>query len=230
MKKQKSGSTSYKCEKCRDLTFIINDNEATPCECRSLREAEAILKHSGISSEFREKTFDNFDYTREMDLFNAFSKAKVYINESEGKTPSRSIMFLGQVGSGKTHLSMAVANKLMDNGVGVLYMSYRDSIMRLKQNIMDEGYYQREVLKFKKARVLLIDDLFKGSVSGSDLSVMYEILDYRYFNGLPVIVSCEKLVEDLLRVDEAVGSRLLEMSRGFVVELKGRKLNYRIYG
>lgn len=41
-------------------------------------------------------------------------------------------MFLGEVGSGKTHLSSWIANKLMDNCVGVLYMSYREAITKIK--------------------------------------------------------------------------------------------------
>ncbi|MDO7204487.1 hypothetical protein Q5M85_10335 [Paraclostridium bifermentans] len=42
-------------------------------------------------------------------------------------------MFLGQVGSGKTHLSLSIANKLMDNCVGVLYMSYEKLQLRLNK-------------------------------------------------------------------------------------------------
>ena len=45
----------YKCLKCRDLRFIINDNEAIPCTCKEIREAEEILLNSGISEEFRKK-------------------------------------------------------------------------------------------------------------------------------------------------------------------------------
>ena len=33
----------YKCSKCRDLRFILKDNEAIPCTCKALREAEEIL-------------------------------------------------------------------------------------------------------------------------------------------------------------------------------------------
>ena len=54
---------SYKCTKCRDMTFILVENEALPCECRALREAEDILKKSGIGKEFRNKRFDNFDFS-----------------------------------------------------------------------------------------------------------------------------------------------------------------------
>ena len=50
----------YKCNKCRDLTFIINDGVATPCECRAVKEAKDILRKSGISEEFRNKNFENF--------------------------------------------------------------------------------------------------------------------------------------------------------------------------
>ena len=137
-----------------------------------------------------------------------------------------SIMFMGQVGSGKTHLSLAIANELMDQSVGVVYMSYREVITALKQNIMDEVYYHRVMGRYKSARVLLIDDLFKGRVTESDLNIMFELLNFRYFNRLPVIVSCEMDVEGLLRVDEGIGSRLVEMCR--CVEIRGKRLNYRV--
>lgn len=138
-------------------------------------------------------------------------------------------MFLGQVGSGKTHLSLAISNKLIKNCVGVLYMSYRDVITRIKQNIMDGEEYERLVSRYKNAKVLLIDDLFKGSVTKSDVNIMFEIINFRYFNNLPVIVSSEKYAQELLDIDEAVGSRLIEMSKDYIVQMKGKKLNFRVY-
>lgn len=130
--------SEYKCSKCRDLRFIIKDNEAIPCSCKAIREAEEILIKSGISEEFRKKTFNNFDYSYDMSICEAFSKAKEYTkNFNKSHKDNKSIMFVGQVGSGKTHLSMAIANCLMEVGVGVLYMPYRDNITSLKQNMRD---------------------------------------------------------------------------------------------
>ena len=222
----------YKCEKCRDLTFIIEDGVATPCECRALKEASYILENSGVSEEFRKKSFENFNYAYDMQTIEAYRKASLYVREFESVRDSRSnsIMFVGQVGSGKTHLSMAIANSLMDDGVGVVYMPYRDVVTRLKQNIMDEEYYQRAVGRYKRAKVLLIDDLFKGKLSESDVNIIFEIVNYRYFNNLPVIVSSEKGMEELVEIDEAIGSRLIEMCKDNVLEMKGKRLNYRIYG
>ena len=72
---------SYKCTKCRDMTFILVENEALPCECRALREAEDILKKSGIGKEFRNKRFDNFDFSRSMATMEGYKNAMDYENE-----------------------------------------------------------------------------------------------------------------------------------------------------
>ena len=231
-KLKKCEETEYKCVKCRDMTFIIDDGVAIPCECRALRVAEDILKKSGIGKEFRNKRFDNFDFSRNMAVMQGYKSAMEYENQflDIENTRFNSIMFLGQVGSGKTHLSMAIANELMDRGIGVIYMGYRDSITNIKQNMLDSVYYNRVMNRYKGARVLFIDDLFKGKITESDINIMFELINHRYFNNLPMIVSSELSVGRLLDIDEALGSRLIEMTKGRVVELRGKELNYRIYG
>lgn len=222
--------SEYRCAKCRDLTFIVEDGVAIACECREIRQAEEILKKSGISEEFRNKRFDNFNYAVDVQIIEAYKKATDYVRcfKDIEKSRCNSIMFMGQVGSGKTHLSLAIANELMKDGVGVVYMGYRDVITRIKQNVMDEVYYHRVMGRYKNARVLLIDDLFKGKISESDINIVFELVNYRYFNNLPVIVSCEKCVDDIIEIDEAIGSRLVEMCKGYVVCMKGKRLNYRV--
>ena len=132
-----------------------------------------------------------------------------------------SIMFLGQVGSGKTHLSMAICNELMDRGISVVYMGYRDTLTSIKQNMMDSVYYNKMMNRYKNARVLFVDDLFKGKITDSDINIMFELINHRYFNNLPMIVSSEFSVGRLFEVDKAWGSRLIEMSKGRVVKLRG---------
>ena len=67
-------------------------------------------------------------------------------------------------------------------------------------------------------------------MSGSDVNIIFELVNHRYFNNLPVIVSSEKSFEELIEIDEAIGSRLIEMSKGYGIEIRGKRLNYRIYG
>ncbi|CEK34980.1 ATPase AAA,hypothetical protein,DNA replication protein [[Clostridium] sordellii] len=70
-------------------------------------------------------------------------------------------------------------------------MTYRDVMTYIKQNIIDKEIYEKIVGKYKNVRVLLIDDLFKVSISKSDENIMFEIVNFRYFNNLSIIISCE---------------------------------------
>ncbi len=144
-------------------------------------------------------------------------------------TRQNSIAFIGQVGSGKTHLSIALAvNFLRNKQISVIYMPYRNTITKIKQNMIDEKYYSKVLSKYQKAKILLIDDLFKGKINESDTNIMFEIINYRYINYLPMIVSSEFTVERLLDFDEAIGSRIIEMAKDYTVEIVGKENNYRL--
>ena len=57
---------------------------------------------------------------------------------------------------------------------------------------------------------------------------MFEIINYRYLNFLPIIVSSEFTIEKMLEFDEGIGSRIYEMSKDYVVEIKNDiRNNYR---
>lgn len=144
------------------------------------------------------------------------------------KNRNNSILLCGNSGSGKTHLSMAIANNLIKKKISVIYMPYRDVITVIKQNMLNGDVYSKQVNKYKKAEVLLIDDLFKGQISKSDLNIVFEIINYRYMNNLPMIISTELTIEELIEIDEAIGSRIYEMSSNYIVEILGRQNNYRL--
>ena len=86
-------------------------------------------------------------------------------------------------------------------------MPYRDIIIAIKQNMLDSEMYRKTLNKYKKIDVLLIDDLFKGQRTQSDLNIMFEIINYRYMNNLPMIISTEFTVEELLHQKRAGPNR-----------------------
>ncbi|WP_236904919.1 ATP-binding protein [Clostridium formicaceticum] len=226
----------YQCSICQDREYIIDRHSVKPCRCRETKIYQRILQKSGISEAFQRKTFKNYDTNKKpLIIINAKKMAMEYVAAFQkiSQQKNNSIAFFGQVGAAKTHLSIAIANELMRRNIGVLYMQYREIITHLKQCIIDEEYYQREISKYKTCSVLMIDDLFKGllkknKVNDTDINIMFEIINYRYLKGLPVIVSSEYAVDKLLEFDEAVGSRIIEMSRGKIVEFEGIELNHRL--
>lgn len=218
----------FECNICQDVGWVLVEDGYRPCKCQEAKRYKEILEKCGISDAFLKRNFDNFN-PKNKEQTKAKETALEYANNFNEirKGTNNSISFLKKVGAGKTHLSIAIANKLMEQGIGVIYMPYREVITHIKQNMVDEEYYQREINKYKTAPVLLIDDLFKGRVNDSDINIMYEIINHRYLKGSPMIISCEYGVDKLLDFDEAIGSRIVEMSKGRVIEFEA--LNYRLF-
>lgn len=138
-------------------------------------------------------------------------------------------MLCGQVGGGKSHLTTALGLNFMDKKIKVVYMPYRDIITKIKQNMLDYEYYRKMISKYQTCEVLLIDDLFKGKPSESDKNIVFEILNHRYSNHLPIIVSTELTVEELLEVNQAIGSRIFQMCKNYIIEIhRSKENNFRL--
>lgn len=227
---------TYICDTCKDEQWIydLESNTAKPCKCREANLYKRIIEACGITEAFLQKTFDNYQILgKQTELM--FNAAQDYANVFEwlknGK--NNSLALLGQVGSGKTHLTIAVANHLMKSNIGVRYMQYREDIPRIKQVVTSEEDYNREISRYKNATVLLIDDLYKNAINNGQLNeadkrIMFEIINHRYFKQLPIIVSSEHTSVKLLDLDEGIGSRILEMCKGHLVEIHGKEHNYRL--
>lgn len=225
------------CPKCGGSGYIQYEKDgytfAKNCECKEVQYAKERLERSGISEEFQKKGFKNFN-DRGMDLL---KKAKAMAIDYCKAFPDirntryNSVLFQGQVGSGKTHLSMAICNAIMTNyRTGVLYMPYREEITKIKQCVRDEMNYNNAINRFKNAPVLMIDDLLKGKNSEADVNILFEIINHRYFKNMPMIISTERSIDELLDFDEGTMSRVIEMARGHQIEIVGREYNYRLYG
>ena len=231
IKPNSSHQEHFQCDACKDTEWIINTetNSAAPCKCQEAKRYRLILENCGISEAFLKKTFDNY-IPKNQAQKEAKSTAQQYVKDFQYIRSERnnSIAFLKQVGAGKTHLSIAICNTLMEQGVGVRYLQYREVITKLKQNMIDEAYYQKEMYKYKECPVLLIDDLYKGKTTESDINLVYEIINHRYLKGMPIILSCEYDMDRLLEFDEAIGSRIAEMCKGRITEFEGMQLNDRL--
>lgn len=189
-----------------------------------------MWKAAGINPECSNLTFSNFKVWNRWSQKAKDTAAAFYKDfDNIRRQRNNSILLCGQVGSGKTHLSIALAINFLKRDISVVYMPYREVVTKIKQNIQDHEYYLRELWKYQSCQVLLIDDIFKGKITEFDVNIIFEILNYRYLNYLPIIVSTEFTVEELLSFDEGVGSRIYEMCKFYTVEIERSKdNNYRL--
>ncbi|MGI6721083.1 MAG: ATP-binding protein [Anaerovoracaceae bacterium] len=210
---------TYDCPKCRDTGMIVKEIDGMqfgmPCECQTEKAYMRRLQKSGLAKLAEEKRLDNFcaDLPYQQRIKRT---AAAYIADNG----DRWFYIGGQVGCGKTHICTAIAVQLIRQGNPLRYMLWRDEATGIKALACDAEKYKREIEKYKAVRVLYIDDLFKGKVTEADVNLAFEILNHRYNAGLRTIISSEYQLSELKTIDEAISSRILEMSRGYRMDVR----------
>lgn len=233
-KEQKPIEHIYKCTKCKDTHIIMIKDEsghmvARDCDCMAQSISERLMRASGINSDDVNISFKDFNTFNEQELMSAKNTCFKYAASIRTLRfeRSNSLLLSGLPGRGKTMLGFAVSNKIIKDGIPVQYTSYRDMITNLKQSITDKEHYSNDINRMKTVDILFIDDLFKGKYTESDINIMYELINHRYLKRLPVIISTERTEAELIDIDEALGSRIIEMCKGFIVNLR-KCQNYRL--
>ena len=229
----------YECKLCRNKATVARvvdkgdgqyERVFEDCSCAATRKAIQHMQKSGLQHIIRECTFDRFDAEED------WQKALKEMAVRYAHNPVGWFFVGGQSGAGKTHICTAICRALLLKGRKVVYMLWRDEIVRIKELAQAGGEVSALLDKYKTADVLYIDDLFKTGrfadatmqrPTVADINYAFEIINYRSLNHLVTIISSELTKEELLEIDEAVGGRILAHSTSIVIS-KNRARNYRI--
>lgn len=170
------------------------------------------LRESGLADIFPRYTFEKYE-TPDTVRKKAKEKALLYCEADPAW-----FYVSGRSGSGKSHLCAAICSRLIEKQE-VYYMSWRDESVKLKAEVMDTEQYEKHIKKLKTVSCLYIDDFLKGSESDADIRLAFEILNARYANTkLRTVISSEWDIKDVLERDEALGGRIYERSRGYLLQ------------
>ena len=228
----------YDCQKCLNRGYITvprNDGGIIiqDCDCKMIRRCIREMEKSGLSNAFQKQTFGLFDTAEEWQK-RIKQGAMAYAEKPEGW-----LLFCGQPGSGKSHLCTAVCKKLLEEDRReTLYKTWRE-LSPLKNFSMDSQEREDKIGKLKCVPVLYLDDLFKtgkapdGSCNPTraDVDLAFDILNARYVNQLPTIISTERTPDELIEIDEALGGRILERAEKHTYAIRpDQRKDYRLRG
>jgi DNA replication protein DnaC len=180
-------------------------------------EVEKLIDRSNLGRRFKDRTFKTFKVTKENET--ALKKAYDYaVNFNDYESKGKGLLFIGQVGTGKTHLTAAIANYLMfEKIIPVKFGNVTTLLGEIKNSYNDEESASESDLIYmlSNVRLLIIDDLGKEKCTEWSNNIIYTIINNRYENYKPTIVTTNLSIKELEnQIGDASVSRLIEMCDG----------------
>ena len=148
-----------------------------------------------------------------------FQMLKAY---AENFTPSsNSFFFCGGTGLGKTHLALAVLNKVSSNGFSVYYNTAGKMVKQLKNENFGKSDTNLEE-ELNSSDLIVIDDLGAEFESDFGNATINEIVSDAILNGKAMIIISNLSVGQL---EARYGQRLTSRLNGFeVIEFVGEDI------
>lgn len=211
----------YNCEICKDTGF----NGEFYCQCYRKLFKEVARQQLGKGSPIKFCTFDSFRLDRypavtdsitgvnqHEHMKNTYEYCKAY---AQNFTPDAQGLFMyGKTGLGKTHLSLAIANEVIDRGYDVYYGSIQTIMDKLEAEhfgrLPREDSIKDDVLN---CDLLIIDDLGTEFSTQYTNAELYNIINSRILSSLPTIISTNLEIGEIAdKYTQRVASRIIGSS------------------
>lgn len=228
-------------QKMKDFQYEEDGEKKTfslkvTCHCRCEREQDAenekkeqarreqmvldrLRKASLMDAQFKYATFDRF----EVDVNNKrnYLWCKSYVDRfDEMMKKNQGLLLYGDVGTGKSFAAACIANDLLSKKYPVIMTSFVKILSLIQSREMQDA----EILeRMEKVDLVIFDDL--GAERGTDyaLEKVYEIVDGRCRQNLPMIFTTNLTKEAMETESDIRYSRIYDRILGncYPMEFKG---------
>jgi DNA replication protein DnaC len=182
------------------------------CSCRnaeiSLQVHKRLFALSNLD-ELSHLTFENFQPRGQIglrpleadSLERAFNQSRQFAQSLKGW-----LVLQGKYGCGKTHLAAAIANFAVSLGVPTLFLTVPDLLDKLRFAYDDPRFtFEERFDEIRTAPLLIMDDFGTQNATPWAQEKLFQILNYRYINRLPLVVTTNLLLDE---IEERIRSRL----------------------
>lgn len=174
---------------------------AERCECAASRRARAIKDDAGIPPNYEDATLDNFQIpqdnpTARAGLGTVLMQVRSFVREfPAAERPG--LLLVGDTGSGKTHLAVAVLKALLDKGHEGIFFDYQNLLDRIRSSYdSTSGASDKEAYRSAlDSQVLLLDDLGSHRVTEWVEDTVTSIITYRC-NHRKALIATTNLPDD----------------------------------
>ena len=182
----------YTCKVCSDTGFA----GVRMCQCLRQKLITMNIQSSGMGNLIEKQSFDNFSlevYKNNPENYARMERNLKIAKAFADKFSSRggNLLLIGTTGTGKTHLSTAIAKAVISQGFDVLYDSTQNILNDFEKDKFRSGYNQTESAseKYLECDLLIIDDLGAEFSTQFSVSALYNLINTRQNKGLSTIIS-----------------------------------------
>ncbi len=208
----------YHCPLCRDT----GSHDGYQCQCYKDLIKKCAREELHISALLEKSTFEKFDLSyyppvtdgvlgisQKEHMTSVFNYCRDYARYFSKK--STGLLMFGKTGLGKTHLSLAIANKVIDKGYKVYYNSVQNIMNMLEKEHFGKGKAQENIEEMLfESDLLILDDLGSEFSTQFTVSQLYNIFNTRITNSLPTIISTNLSLHELdEKYTQRIASRIV---------------------
>lgn len=202
------------CKECSDTGYV---NGGRVCHCLKEELIKATIASSGMGNLIEKQSFDNFlvdIYKNDPKVYEHMQKvvqmAKKYVKSFAEK--KENLLLIGTTGTGKTHISTAIAKEIIKQGYDVVYDSIQNIISDFETDKFKSGYSGAEPKsdKYLECDLLIVDDLGTEFNTPFSLSCIYNLINTRQNKGLPTIISTNLSAKEISqKYEDRIYSRIM---------------------
>ena len=202
------------CPECMDTGYSKNN----VCKCMRELIVTMNIESSGMGHVIKNQSFDNFDLewyrkSGEEDYQRMAHNLKVARAYASGfGKDARNLLLIGTTGTGKTHLSSAIAREIISRGFDVLYDSAQNILDAFANDQFRRDYRSNDLQaeKYLDCELLIIDDLGAEFVTQFSIAALYNLINTRQNRNLSTIISTNLSAEELAgRYEGRIYSRII---------------------
>ena len=128
---------------------------------------------------------------------------------SHVRKTGRSALFVGGLGTGKTHLSVGIALEVMRQGYTALFLTVFQAIRTVKDSWRG-GSEARAIAALVEPDLLILDELGQQFGSDTEQLILFDVLNERYSQRKPVILLSNHPIAE---IEKLLGSRMMDRLR-----------------
>ena len=166
-----------------------------------------------ITTQFKQRTLENFI----TDDQNSRTKLAAEKFISDFKNFKNGIIFEGESGTGKTHISMAICNELLKENIPIIFGTLTELVEKYAK--FYNNHTDSELTKlYTKVDLLVIDNLGVEPMNDWLLAKLFTIINERILNELPYIITTN-YDRDKLKQRLSIPNKVCETTNSIISRL-----------